>query len=229
MRVEVEKARRARAIGEACGLFRVPRVLDYDDSRGKASFERLPGLRDVSNLIAFRSDCAGLLETIGKSLATIHQHLRLPAHMVKPLPSELRWACADQVFLHGDFNAWNVCVGRVREPIVILDWRMTAVHGERATYDTPYFDLAWFVNSLFSKPIHRYALAEPPAPRASRFLRSYFRLAQCERVTEGFREYMKRFLALMERRDRATLPWPRRVARIPYLARFRAFVDALRV
>jgi hypothetical protein len=41
MRLEVEKTRRAFEIGLGCGLFRVPEVLDFDESKGVAVFERI--------------------------------------------------------------------------------------------------------------------------------------------------------------------------------------------
>jgi len=46
MRIEVEKTRRAYEIACRCGLFCVPKVLDYDDSTGTAQFEFILKLTD---------------------------------------------------------------------------------------------------------------------------------------------------------------------------------------
>jgi len=112
---------------------------------------------------------------------------------------------------------------------VILDWRMTAIYGDRATRGTRYFDLVWFINGLFSRAIHRYALAEYPGPRSKVFLRSYFAGAGCGVDLEALRAYTRRFMALKEDRLRASLPWRKRLVLAPYHARFRAFVDGLRL
>jgi len=173
MRVEVEKTRRAFEIGKDCGLFHVPEVLDYDDAKGVAVFERIEQIEPV----AYRTkQCRSIIERIGRSLAIIHKMLSLPQRMIIPLPAEFAWPGAE-VFLHGDFNGCNVCLDMCSHSIVILDWQMTSRHGGRATYGSRYFDLLWFVNYILWTPKVSYLFRDPVALVAKSFLESYFREA----------------------------------------------------
>jgi hypothetical protein len=222
MRVEVEKLRRAYRIAQGCGLFRVPRVLDYDDRKGEVVLERLHDIRPVCNTLANGGMvCDGLL-------AAIHNELTLPDEMRTPLPPEVSMPGSSEVFLHGDFNTHNVFVRRCGAPIVILDWCTTACLGERATFGTRYFDLAWFVTVMFDLPVHRYPFCEPPGPRARVFLRSYFRAADYVYNEAEMRRYMKAFLGL-QRAAWKCAPWRKRVTLAPRWARLRAFMETVRL
>ena len=52
LRVEVEKTLRAREIAEDSGIFRVPRVVDFDAAEGKIVFERINRLLSIRTLLA---------------------------------------------------------------------------------------------------------------------------------------------------------------------------------
>jgi len=227
LRVEVEKTRRGGDIGRATGLFRVPRLLEYNEAAGQATFERIEGLCMVRDVLARRPG-AELAERLGQALAAIHRDLELPEPMKHPLPEEFCLPGETEVFIHGDFTVENVYVTGPGEPLVILDWQMTDVHGEEATWGTRYFDVTWFINTLFYRPMHLYLGAEREAPWAGLFLRSYFAAAGCG-DPEALRRYMERFFAVKMAQRRRTLSWPRRFLMATANARLRAFVRSFRL
>lgn len=191
MRVEVEKTRRAFAIAEGCGLFRVPQVLDHDEAAGVAVFERLDA-RPVSVALKWGEPRKSLAKTLGASLAVIHRELTLPDEMRVPLPGELAFPY-QEVFLHGDLSVGNVCVGTAWPPIVILDWQMTPVHGGEATFGTRYFDILWFISNMINRPFLRFLYSNPVKPVVQAFLEAYFQEAGCPFEAEKAALYARRF------------------------------------
>lgn len=191
LRIEVEKTVRAFKIGQDCGLFRVPKVLDYNEAKGVAVFERI---ERIQPFISRTNQCRSIIERIGRSLAIIHRTLSLPQEMVIPLPPEFVLPGTD-VFLHGDFNGCNVCLHMCSHSIVILDWQMTSRHGGQATYGSRYFDLLWFVNYVLWTPTVRYLFRDTVAPVAKSFLESYFREAEIPYDADMLVLYAKDFFA----------------------------------
>jgi hypothetical protein len=217
MRIEVEKARRAFVIGRNCGLFRVPEVLDYDEAKGMAVFERIQTIQPVVDGIG---QCRSIVERIGYSLALIHRLLSLPPGMTIPLPRELELP-GTEVFFHGDFNGYNVCCDTCSHAIVILDWQMTGTQGGQATYGSRYFDLLWFVNYILWTPTIRYLFHDPVAPVAKIFLQSYFKAADIPYDPGMLVLYARRFFEVVHpfgerfgsRRDRYWSPYGRILTR----------------
>lgn len=226
MRVEVEKTSRAFEIGRDSGLFRVPRVLDFDESKGLAVFERLRDIQGIRDVVAFGRRCDPLVEIVGASLAAIHDKLVLPKDMIIPLPPEFAFS-RSEVFLHGDPSLDNICVGSHWPPIVILDWQMTKVHGGRSTYGTRLFDLMWFVNGLYYRPFHRYLLSNPIAPVARRFLTSYFERAECPYGNEDLIVYIKQFFEAKLSQRRNNSNWKNRFLLAPSHASLRRFITSI--
>ncbi len=156
MRVEVEKMTRAYQVGKDCGLFDVPRILDYNDVEGRLVMERIPNIRGIRWSRLTGSGRKNLFDRVGRALSAIHQSLKLPDAMIIPLCADLEHK-GSEVFLHGDFSGENVCVTEGQFPnIVLLDWQMTEIHGGKCTFGTRYFDVAWFINNLFTRPIYRH-------------------------------------------------------------------------
>lgn len=154
MRIEAEKTLRAGAIARSSGLFRVPRILDYDDSGGVLVSERIPGLVGIRRARLDGKRLLGMADRAGEALAAVHRELRLPPGMEKPLDPP--WsAMGNLCYIHGDFSAENVCIDPDRPDVpVVIDWQTTQRHGGEATFDSAYFDIAWFINNWFYKPIH---------------------------------------------------------------------------
>lgn len=192
LRIEVEKTRRAVRIAEETGLFRVPRVLDYDEAKGQAVFERIPGLRTIREADPSGRNSAATAERIGSALAVIHRDLKLPAEMVRPIPEAFADGGGD-VFLHGDFGLKNICVQPGSPEPVVLDWQFTDMHGGEASYGSRYFDLIWFINTLIWIPTIGHLVRDPVAPVARRFVASYFRTAGIPYDGEALSRYAERF------------------------------------
>lgn len=211
MRIEVEKTRRAGQIGKECGLFRVPEVLDYDEIRGVAVFERIMGIQPLRRTASWGREYVALGERLGASLAVVHRNLTLPRDMIIPLPPEFA-ANGHDVFLHGDLGINNICLDRNSSSIVILDWQMTGVHGGQATYGCRYFDILWFVNSLLWTPTIRHLLGDPVRPVARNFVESYYRTANIPYDAQSISGYAERFFE-------TKLPLRRRISR-----RWRIFI-----
>ncbi len=105
MRIQVEKSRRAYAISKNSNLFRVPEVLDYNDDKGVAVFERIIGIRPIQSTVSFVSDYTNIAGILGASLAVIHRELTLPSEMIIPLPTEFSGSDSD-VIIHGDLSTY---------------------------------------------------------------------------------------------------------------------------
>jgi hypothetical protein len=192
MCVEVEKTLRACKIGEDCGLFCVPKVLDYDNDEGVAVFERLPLISPVANILKKTKNCNSIVEQIGSALAVIHRELTLPDDMTIELPQEFRLA-GTEVYFHGDFNGVNVCIVPNAPSILILDWQMTGQHGGEATYGSRYFDLLWFINYLLWTPNYKFLFNDTVNKVAKLFLESYFKESESIYDVEMFIRYSKNF------------------------------------
>ena len=219
IRVEVEKTRRASRIGEETGLFRVPKILDFDETRGVVVFERIFGIEPLVRAARWGRQYEELGGRLGASLAAIHGGLSLPSDMIIRLPEDFAHEGHD-VFLHGDFGVKNICLDRESSSLVILDWQFTDAHGGTATYGSRYFDIIWFVNNLLWVPTMGHLFGDPVKPVARRFVESYHRAAGLPYDAEGIGAYAERFFEVkrperkkMSRRRYIFLPRCHRLTR----------------
>jgi tRNA A-37 threonylcarbamoyl transferase component Bud32 len=95
-RCECERTEWGERIGLASGLFRVPRILSCDESRGEIVFERLDGMRMFGDAVAAGAQAERLMTRHGKALAAIHNAMPAPDRG------------DDAVSLHGDFSYVNL-------------------------------------------------------------------------------------------------------------------------
>jgi len=188
--VEVEKTNRAFNISQNYDFFRVPRVLDFDQEKGVAVFERLMDIQGIREIIDSKQKIDFSIKDISRSIAITHKELTLPDDMRIPLPAEFRFS-GNEVYLHGDFSCDNVCVNK--KYIGIIDWQMTKMHEGKATYGTRYFDIAWFVNNLFSKRFYKYLLSGSVTSLAQSFVDTYFSFAGNEQYRSDFKLYLEGF------------------------------------
>ena len=70
------------AIGERCGWFRAPRILDSDTDTDEIHFEKFQNVMPLWYALRLDGNAKDLLARVGRSLAAIHNHLKLPANMV---------------------------------------------------------------------------------------------------------------------------------------------------
>ncbi len=230
MKIEIEKNRRAFNIGKRSGLFSVPKILDYDEARGEAVFERLD-IEPVSRAVPWGVGRDSLAKKLGSALAVIHEQLILPEEMTIPLPDEFSF-CHDEVFLHGDLSVDNVCVDATRQTLTIIDWQTTCHVGGAATYGTRYFDIFWFISNLINRPYARFLFSNPVAPVTEIFLKAYFQEAQLPYDPDKMKMYAEQFFAIeMERARREIVQNSKGRARL-LLPRCRTiarnFIDSLK-
>ena len=150
LKIELEKTKRSRLIGEKAGLFYVPEVIGFNEQQSTIDFEYLDDLNTVQELaISNIPQLLDIFTRIGAALFAIHDNLVLPEDMKKKLPNE--WMCSeeDNVFLHGDFTAHNICFQKASNHIVIVDWSTADFLGGRHTYGSRYFDITWFIYFMF--------------------------------------------------------------------------------
>lgn len=183
-RIELEKTRRAAKIAADCKFFDVPRVLDADLDSGRIVFERSDDVMPLWDwLVRTRSrDAEEMLVTAGAALATIHEHLQLPADLGEPLspdwqPPQLSAlgepACGGPVALHGDYNAWNLLVRPRTGRLLVSDWAGSELAGERVTRGPWVFDAAWLIVTLFRQRLGGLERVPCPERYSEVFLESY--------------------------------------------------------
>jgi hypothetical protein len=229
MSVEVEKTRKAREIGRACGLFRVPEVLDYNPATGKARLERIDNIRSIGSVFSYGRNCDELMARVGKALATIHNELKLSSNMVIELPSEWKGPETTNVFIHGDFNIMNVSYDVNNDKLVILDWQMTKIWGGRATFGTRFFDITWFIHTMFFQPFYKVGFYMPATHWATIFLRNYSNKSKYLYDEASFRSYLRKGIRNVAKSNKKRLPLYKFVFYYPALIRFRLFIDAFRL
>ena len=226
-RIEAEKTQRAREIADSCGLFRVPKIIAYDESLGQIKFELLHNLRVLRDVINSGSTYKSIMHQCGQTLSIIHKELTLPDDMKSYLPHEYCLS-GSEVFLHGDFCLGNICLGENDSEIVILDWQTTEKFGGKITYGTRYFDLMWFVYSLFYRPFNRqrYKIRTPASLMAREFIYGYAQTLNSVYCHREFVEYMAKFLAnTLEKRKRG-FHFKRRLLLLPSHMKLRKFISS---
>jgi tRNA A-37 threonylcarbamoyl transferase component Bud32 len=162
-----------REVAQQTGLFVVPEIVSFDDSRGEIVFERLhligirPALSDSSRSMSL----AGRVATI---LAAIHGLMKPDESATMMSAGEMGISPQrDAVPLHGDFGVSNLLYLSTSDRIVVIDWSNADWIGVKADLGAPEVDVAVFLRSLF----HRSVLDRTPVSRrhsvARHFLATY--------------------------------------------------------
>ncbi|MGH7527653.1 MAG: hypothetical protein ACREMX_13225 [Gemmatimonadales bacterium] len=181
MKVQQPKASRrerlrtlaGRDAGRQTGLFLVPDIVSFDDSRGEIVFERLR----VTELRDALTDRSRSLELIGRAaevLAAIHRHMESSDRTPAIYPDGMDVSpTRDLVPLHGDFGLRNIFYLPGSDRIAVIDWSNADWIGVDADLGAPELDIAVFVMSLF----HRRAFSSWSVPHrheiARHFLATY--------------------------------------------------------
>jgi len=206
--IEAAKASRGLDIGKDCGLFRVPKVVNFDAEAGRLDFERLDGLVTLLDL-AVRKDgrLPGLLEKAGRALAAIHEKLILPETMKYELPPGWLGSIEQNVFIHGDFACINVCYHERSDELVVLDWSAAPLVGRTPTFGNRYFDILMFISSLFHGAPCRQVLSWN-APAMSRAFLAGYRSALPSLKLSSMKPYAE-LICRLQRKNLWQLAWRR--------------------
>jgi hypothetical protein len=172
--IEAEKSRLAAEIAADTGLFSVPRVVRFDPAASHLDFERVPQLTQFSELVGRGGpEAMTIAERAGRALAIVHKRLKLDATMRIPLPARWRSEGEDDVFIHGDFTANNLCIDERSGQLVIVDWSTAAYLGNVATVGPRSFDVAWFVRHLQMSPPWDQTFSWPGRAVCDALIRAY--------------------------------------------------------
>ena len=213
--IEAAKASKAYDIGKDCGLFYVPKIVNFDAQTGVLEFERLNGLVTLLDMAARKDErLLELLKKAGQALVIIHEKLGLPREMKHELPAEWTAYPDENVYIHGDFAGFNLCFDEISGRLVILDWSSAPLLGNVATYGSRFFDIIWLVIFIFYGAPRRCLFNWDAEGMANAFLSGY-----AERRPEIIQHLSGDFKPLMRRYYRKTV-W--------YLAKQRSWYKAAR-
>jgi len=174
LKIELEKTKRSRLIGGQTGLFYVPEVIGFNEQESTIDFEYIDGLYTVQEMVISNTpQLKDIFKRIGVSLVAIHDNLVLPSEMKKKLPNEWMSSGKDNVFLHGDFTAHNICFHKASNRLVILDWSTADFIGGQYTYGSKYLDITWFIYFMFHFLPARYITRWNAKDMADAFIDGY--------------------------------------------------------
>jgi hypothetical protein len=159
----------ARQVGRQTGLFVVPEIVSFDDSRGEIVFERLP-LTGLRQALSERDRSLELIGRAAVALAAIHGQMRSEEASIEIRPGAKAISPGrDSVPLHGDFGMHNVCYLPASDEIAIIDWANAEWTGVDADLGPPEIDVAVFLVSLF----HRRPFGPWPISRRHELARHF--------------------------------------------------------
>jgi aminoglycoside phosphotransferase (APT) family kinase protein len=194
--IEAAKASKAFDIGQDCGLFYVPKIVNFDAKARVLEFERIDGLVTLLDMAARKDNrLLELLKKAGQSLAVIHEKLVLPEEMKHELPAEWIARPGENVFIHGDFAGFNLCFDESTDRLVILDWNSAPLLGNVATYGSRFFDVIWFVIFIFYGAPRGCLFNWDAMAMANAFLAGYTenRPEIFQRLSGDFKPLMRRY------------------------------------
>ncbi len=228
MKIEYEKTLQAFNIFNKSDFFSVPKILDYDQEKGKIVFERIENVLKVGrfhNLSIYSIDIAA---KIGTGLANIHMKYKLPENLIEPLPEELADDDSQQVFIHGDLTGDNILFSPNDYKLYIIDWMMTKSHEGIATYGTAFWDIAWFLNSQFYSIINLDYFNRKIEQEALAFIISYSKEINFDFNIHKFSDYLLKFVYCKISLRKRTLPYHHFIRLWPSHQRFISFAKRLK-
>jgi aminoglycoside phosphotransferase (APT) family kinase protein len=196
MAIEAAKASKAFDIGKDCGLFYVPKVVNFNAKTGVLEFERLNGMVTLLDMAARKDErLFELLKKAGQALAVVHEKLVLPREMKQELPAEWMACPSENVFIHGDFAGFNLCFDESSGRLVILDWSSAPLLGRNITYGSRFFDIIWLVIFIFYGAPRRCLFNWDAQGMANAFLSGYAesRPEIIQRLSGDFKPLMRRY------------------------------------
>lgn len=162
-----------REVAQQTGLFVVPEIVSFDDSRGEIVFERLQ-LTELRRALSETGRSMELARMAAEALAAIHGRMESCDGVPQAQPGGTAIGQKrGSVPLHGDFGMRNVFYLSDSDRIAVIDWANADWIGVDTDLGVPEVDVAVFLISLF----HRRVLGPYPISRrhevARHFLASY--------------------------------------------------------
>ncbi len=228
MKIEYEKTLQAFNIFNKSDFFCVPKILDYDQEKGRIVFERIENVLKVGrfqNLSIYGIDTTAKIAT---GLANIHMNFNLPENLIEPLPKELADYDSQQVFIHGDFTGNNILFSPNDNKLYIIDWMMTKSHEGMATYGTAFWDIAWFLNFQFYSIINLDYFNRKIEQEALTFIISYSKEIKFDFNIHKFSDYLLKFVNCKISLRKRTLPYHHFIRLWPSHLRFISFAKRLK-
>lgn len=140
-------------VGEKTGLFIVPEIVSFDDSRGEIVFQRL-GATMLRQAISDPDRGKQLVGLSARALAAIHTHMEPGAGATRVCAGGMGITPErDVVPLHGDFGVRNIFCLPDSDRIAVIDWANTDWLKLDADLGPPEIDVATFLVSLFFRRV----------------------------------------------------------------------------
>ena len=158
---EIAMSKRAKLLSESTKLFHVPNIHKIEKEKGSVDFELIGDCKTfrefyISNTrFGAKSNQMNLLmqyfKRLGRSLCQIHLDSMNDEPQKNGFPKgffDERFT-NDHVFIHGDFTMRNILIDIENNEPYIIDWSISPLFDFSANYGPRYWDLAFFISSLF--------------------------------------------------------------------------------
>ena len=186
---ELEMSAAAYELSKETKLFKVAAIKNHDISQRKITYEFIPeqiSFRKYYNAKArFGFSKKDYIETekqfnkIGKSLFAIHSN----SSFFEPVPkrkfpssflSKSTINTDDYVYIHGDFTMNNVLISpQQNDQLYIIDWNVSPIFDFSANYAPRFWDLSFFISSLFFLSPGTFWAYKPRKKLALAFINGY--------------------------------------------------------
>ena len=199
--LELRTTIEARKVALQRDNFYVPSILDSDPSNLSITFEYIPNLLPINNLLSNPSNRRLLFSIMiqaGEILSVIHSNLTVPGS-IKPIPINIPCK-SKEAFLHGDYNLMNMQLDMIKGCLVVLDWSFTPIVYPPGNRGPIFWDISWMLNSIFSsRPLLKNDFSFR-SQLAKKFLRSYSDSAMIRLDYSDLSNYCKQlFLIFMKK------------------------------
>lgn len=139
MEIEHEKHTKGYLLGIKSCLFKVPKIHRYNRMKGILVMDYFPNIQKFNKI---KNPSQELIVRIAKSLSFIHDNMILKKKM--SIKEVYKIGSKFNSYIHGDFNGDNVCVDKLNNDIVILDWQSPSRFDKPFNYHDRLFDVFWF-------------------------------------------------------------------------------------
>lgn len=205
---EVRMTQRACELAATSGLFRVPRVVDFDLSKQWIKLQYIPDTVPLFYLFRSGEPLTHIFARAGRVVAQIHDLLKLDEEFILPLPPSIDRG-GPRAFVHGDLNLINVRYHPATDDLVLFDWASSPLIGVIANWGTVYWDLAHFARSTIVSPPIRLTGKKIRWDLADTFLRTYVEHAQQGALERPFFDYCRYIHRFFKGNERNHLQWYR--------------------